>query len=339
VAGGSFADAALGAGSRIGRYFGLVSAVPSALFVLFVYSLAKSGAWTGHPDWQRATKAIEHISLGEFSFLLVLTLGLGLLLHPLQFAFTQALEGYWGGSQIPSELALHFTLRHHRRWRTLDDRKVDNQDAAETASYRDAVRARLGLETALRALQGYPTDPDRIMPTRLGNMLRRHEDRAGRIHGLSALTIHPYLVIAGDSGHIAILHDARQQMDIAIRLCGLSALAALVATGFLLTDGLWLLIALIPYLGAYVCYRGAVAAAANWGSALSTIIDLDRFALYEQLRLELPTDTGAEVRQNVTLMQVLRDRRPEKLPLAHSPATAANLAPATGEDVEPHAPA
>ena len=47
MATGGFADAALNAGSRIGRHFGVVSTVPSAVLVLFVYALVQSGAWSG----------------------------------------------------------------------------------------------------------------------------------------------------------------------------------------------------------------------------------------------------------------------------------------------------
>jgi hypothetical protein len=45
-AGVSLLDTVTNAGSRIGRYFGLVSALPAVALVVFVYLLVLSGAWT-----------------------------------------------------------------------------------------------------------------------------------------------------------------------------------------------------------------------------------------------------------------------------------------------------
>src|SRR5687768_15465067 len=113
MAASGFADAALAAGSRIGRYFGLVSTIPSALFVLFVYALVQSGAWTGPPDWAAAADAVSNIDLGVVSLLLLLTLALGLIVHPLQFAMIQLLEGYWGPGRV-ARRAASARIAHHR---------------------------------------------------------------------------------------------------------------------------------------------------------------------------------------------------------------------------------
>jgi hypothetical protein len=57
------------------------------------------------------------------------------------------------------------------------------------------------------------------------------------------------------------LRVMREQLDLAVRLCTLSLLAAIVAVVFLITDGAWLFVALVPYALAYAAYRGAVVAA------------------------------------------------------------------------------
>ena len=67
---------------------------------------------------------------------------------------------------------------------------------------------------------------------------------------------------------------------------------------------LLVLVAVIPYILAYLSYRGAVVAASLYGSALDSLINLDRFALYEQLRLQLPTDTGDERETNEELARL-----------------------------------
>ena len=57
----------------------------------------------------------------------------------------------------------------------------------------------------------------------------------------------------------------------------------------------------------HICsYRGSVVAARLYGSALDTLINLDRFALYEQLRLQLPTDTARERGTNTKLNRLFK---------------------------------
>ena len=65
------------------------------------------------------------------------------------------------------------------------------------------------------------------------------------------------------------------------------------------------MLALAPYCISYLAYRGAVASAHSYGTALSTLVDLDRFALYEQLRMVPPPDTVVERERNAQLLKLL----------------------------------
>jgi hypothetical protein len=51
---------------------------------------------------------------------------------------------------------------------------------------------------------------------------------------------------------------------------------------------------------------GALVAAHEYGTSVSTVIDLDRFRLYTELHLQMPNDTQAERDANATLMELLR---------------------------------
>jgi len=64
---------------------------------------------------------------------------------------------------------------------------------------------------------------------------------------------------------------------------------------------------LIPYALAYVAYRAAVSAADEFMTAVSTIIDFDRFALYRHLGLRRPRTTHQERRRNEKLMLLLQN--------------------------------
>ena len=57
-------------------------------------------------------------------------------------------------------------------------------------------------------------------------------------------------------------------------------------------------------------YRGAVASAEEWGAALAAAVQLDRFTMYEAMRLELPTDSDTEFALNEHVMKALRGERP-----------------------------
>lgn len=329
-------EAALLAGSRIGRYFGLVSVVPSALFVAFVYSLVRSGAWTGRPH----LAAID-ISVEQASLLLLLVLALSLLLHPLQFPLIQLLEGYWGTSRAARWLA-GTRIRHHRARSVAIGCLADRcagvlQAVADHDAERGKIRTLEGdagieyvpaivdREAFLRARQAYPEDHERVMPTRLGNVLRRHEDLAGAQYGLKAITVGPHLALLAEPRRAAYLNDAREELDLTVRLCGLSMLASGVAFAFLVTDGLWLLVAAAPYLLAYVFYRGSVAAASNYMLALATVIDLDRWELYKQLHLEWPDTTEIERTRNTELMDLLEFETTPVVSYDHTPGAASSV--------------
>jgi hypothetical protein len=325
VAAPSLADVALGAGSRIGRYFGLVSAIPSALFVLFVSGLVASGAWSGTPDVDRVATAVRDLSLAEVSVLVVLSLAFALALHPMQFALVQLLEGYWGTTPFARRLAVARTRHHRRRWAEIDDAwgeaslelsSVDRNVLFSEAGDRH-VPAIVAQQAFERARLAYPKRGERVMPTRLGNVLRRHEDDAGKQYGLEAITIAPHLMVVADPRYAAHLRDAREQLDLAVRLCALSLLAAVTAFAFLVTDGWWLLVTLVPYGLGHLFYRGTLVAAADYGTVLATVIDLERFRLYGRLHVPAPDDTHAERRANQVLMELLRSRTTVSLRYDH----------------------
>ena len=89
----SFADASLAIGSKVGRYFGVVSMTPALFFTLWAAALLNSNAWRTAPDLKLLATRMGNWSLTVIAWLLVATLLVALFLHPLQFAMTQLLEG------------------------------------------------------------------------------------------------------------------------------------------------------------------------------------------------------------------------------------------------------
>jgi len=341
----SLTDAATSVGNRIGRYFGVVGMIPALLLVLWGAVLITSDAWRGRPNLLRLGKALSGWTLSNYAgallWILLASLIVGLVLNPLQFRMTRLLEGYWGSSGA-ARLALRWRIGHHRRRvdllrarrETLLQRQNQgldklleelygenprNWDPQKLKTRRHAVFiSRDGTKFAgLRAahdelhgiLESHPAEA-RTMPTRLGNVLRAAEDQVGKQYGLDVTVTAQHLSLVAEQRHLEYLRDARQQFDMTVRLCVVFLIATAMTCGCLLTDGWWLLVALVPYAFSWMTYRASVGSAADYMTVVATVVDLNRFKLYESLHVELPRNSVEERWNNGKLMQLLvQDRK------------------------------
>lgn len=346
-------NAVLSVGQSIGRYFSVVSMIPSLLLVLWSYALIASGALSGTPTLHKVEVAFSQWSVGKVVGVVLATLAIALVLHPLQFITTQLLEGYWGTSALARQAMKIRIVHHRRRQRTLTQRAGISR-RKQTAICMDLLReefekhperrkdpqlrearmkAKMSVEEgdslmgyvaaeqeALSELKSYPDDLTRILPTQLGNALRSFEDSTGVQYGLQILPIAPHLHLIAPARHLDYLEDAREEMDSAIRICTVGLVATALSAGFLMTKGLWLLWALLPYSVSYLSYKGAISAAQGYGAVVASVLDLDRFLLYKELGLDAPKDSGEERETNAKLMQLL-DRKKAILSYRQEKAT------------------
>ena len=329
------ASIAVESGRSIGRYFTVISLVPSLLFVLYIYGLLAAGALSGSFQPIRAVHAAERLSVIEIVALFLAALLLGLILHPFQFSMTQFLEGYWGDKGVGRKAARRRILHYRSVVLGLDDDVANADGAWRRAAHHarqppdptahgdlqvpdhsdemwlDSWRGNRGLEDYWRAEAAraerdrYPLAARRMMPTRLGNVLRRYEDLAGRQYGLDIITVAPHLNLVAVKEHRDYVDDCRQGLDLGVRICVLFALATVLSVGLLFDDGAWLLLAFAPYCVSYLAYRGAVSSAEDYGTALSHLVDLNRFALYDQLHVPSPANSLVEKGRNERLVRLL----------------------------------
>lgn len=342
----SFSAAISGVGSAIGRYFSIVSFIPSLFLVGFTFALIESGAWDedGSLYWTRAGNAFTHI--GNLALLILISIVLGVVVHPIQFALVQFFEGYWGTSKWAQRARAVRILHHCDRYqffffgpgltasmklKEADDQARQAAEKARTAkSHKKAEKAaraeeRATLELECRVSQrsiadesrrlaaGYPRpnvvgtheEYDNMMPTRLGNALRKYERQAGSQYGLDAVSVIQQIAFVAPPERLAYVGDQRQLLDLSVRMSATSLVATVVAVASLWWHGPWLFLALVPYGVAYLSYRGAVVVAHEYGAAVAAMIDLDRFALYDALRMPRPKDTATERRMNAKLMKLL----------------------------------
>jgi len=223
--------------------------------------------------------------LVDLALLVLCGTALGLLFSPFQVGFVRILEGYWAPHGPLGLVAESRRNRYRRRRRELKVLAI--QDRALTwweQHHPHLIEKRQ--EQAARRLSELPADDDRVLPTRLGNVLRRHEDLAGDRYGLDALEVIPLLYPVAPTAMIDLIEDARNEMDVMVTF----VLTWLLATAFglylLHNHGPWLLLPLATYGLAWASYRAAVIAAGGYGRTLMRAIDLYRFDLIEQLRLK-----------------------------------------------------
>jgi hypothetical protein len=328
-----------GVGSAIGRYFSVVSFIPSLFLVAFTFALIESGAWhgNGEPNWAKAGDALTHV--GNLVLLSLISIAIGIAIHPIQFALVQFLEGYWGTGSLAQRARVARMLHHRRRHDLLKDLAApaaaqisEDDQAAEPLGTRARIELVSRRDESLRLLRGYPgrysKSDDDIMPTRLGNVLRSYERLAGYQYGLDAVIVLRHVGLVAPPGHVDYLNDQRQLLDLSVRMCVTSVFGVVISIAFLWHHGPWLAIALVPYGLAYLSYRGAIVVAHEYGAAMSTIIDLDRFALYDSLKLPRPASTAQEQETNPELIRLLSHERSVDLRYEYRDApTDANVEP------------
>ncbi len=310
VATGDIVDVGTSAAQAVGRYFSVISVVPSVICVAYVYLLIASGSWSHPPDWSHAIHSLEHLGVGGVAFLSIIAFGLGLAIHPLQFAVVQFFEGYWGVSPVALSVRSERIIRYQRRYREIDDLGIAasdllqeweerTRDAGESPTLRLTPAHQAPLRTVVDETNRFldsnrpPADAS-IMPTRLGNVLRSFEMNAGSQYGLDSLMVVPRLLLVAPANHVDYVNDQRSQLDLAVRMILISLIASAATVFFLWPYPLWALIGIIPYAIAYLSYRGSVVAARGYGSALKILIDLNRFTLYEQLHIKVPDSNDEE---------------------------------------------
>lgn len=295
---------ALSAGAKIGRSFSVATFLPALLFVIAASVLVLTGAVSGRPEIEGLRSTLTDFSFWWLAALVLVALAVGFVVHPMLFTITQLLEGYWGNSAAGRRLMAIRTLHYRRIRRAL----TEQEGRAGKSLYEISPALRLGSrgeelvvpllvdqQQAQMALSSFPLRADRVMPTRLGNILRRYEDAAGHPYGLDALRTAPALTTVAGEARLQYMRESREQLDAAVSVCFFGAATTLVYIGSLLTDGLWLACSLVPYSVAYAAYRGALTAAHEYGTSLSTMVGLDRFALYQALGFRLPKDTNEEL--------------------------------------------
>jgi hypothetical protein len=282
----------------------LANLLPAALLTLLLVTLIGSGA-PGDPQLSKLISTLNDLKGARLAVLGLVILAVAVILQPFQIAVVQLLEGYWSASPLKArsvivKKVLKFGVEVQRR----RHRALSILQVVSTPRFSPSERNWAEDEAAF-----YPDYAD-LLPTRLGNVLRAAEIRAGGRYGLDAVHAFPRLYPHMSDRLATAWEDLTDQLDTAAHMC-VTFLLATSISGLLLAprgwDGYWLLIPAGAATLTWISYRATVAAAKQQGLVLMAAFDLHRFDLLSSLRYPLPKDARAEFEFNQRLTEFFAD--------------------------------
>ena len=308
-------DALIGAAQGAGRRLVLGGVLPNALLLATLAALIRSGAPGRRPALSDVADQLRQAGVAQSLVVAAAATVVALLLTPLQLPLVRLLEGYWPDTRAISRLK-------RRRCKAYAAQRDHLRALTAPRSSPPPAEERAVIDRAVWRLRHlYPEESGRVMPTRLGNILRAAEDQAGGRYGLDTVTFWPRLYPLLPDRLAALVDDARNQLDIAARFCAIGVLGAL-STGILLVahGGWWLLLPVALGTLSVIAHRSALNAALLYGQALQTAFDLHRFDLRRALHLPLPPDLPTERAWNSALSAFLAQGFDVAASYDHNPA-------------------
>jgi hypothetical protein len=269
----------------------------------FVFLAVGVGAWVyahgGGAGWHQLQLRFQRAGAATLIVLVVATLLLllacGVIVQRLTLPALRLLEGYW--PRWLGRLKARRVKRHQDRYR------IDDEEFQGLADRRE--EGCLGPEDNDRyvileeRLARFPSDPSRMLPTRLGNVLRSAEGRPGEKYGLDAPKVWTQLVLVLPAPTKAELEGARAQLD--------QAVAALIWSVLVACWTIWAWWALpLAILSSGAVYRWwLLEGAAGYGQVIEAAFDVNRFLLYAALHLPLPANPKQELTAGKQLTKYL----------------------------------
>ena len=218
----------------------------------------------------------------------------GFVVQQFDFTVLRLLEGYWPEWLNP--LTNRLVQGQRRRFKRLDQQlQALNRQGLTTLTPQEReayIQADLDL--------GEFPELGRLLPTRLGNMLRAAEDHCAVKYGLDAIICWPRLWLLLPEATKTELSQARQHLNGTVRIWVWGMLFLIWAPLF----GVWW--PLLLGLGtAWLAHRWLIQAARVYGDLIEAAFDLYRLQLYQALRWPLPSTPAEERALGQTLTDYL----------------------------------
>lgn len=231
--------------------------------------------------WKDFGAALNQYSESQQIALLIIALLIvaisGFVVERFDFVAIRFLEGYW--PRWLRSLRQWLIKRQQRQLAKIESKWNLLYEKLETQGLSsDELEDLSRLETKLKQI---PTQSQKLMPTRLGNLLRAVELRPFVKYGLDSVLCWPYLWLVLPEHIRNDLAVARNELNTAARVWVWSLLFWIWSV--------WSIWALpIGFLSALFAYRWALEAAGIYADLLESAFDLYRFNLYSALKWPLP---------------------------------------------------
>lgn len=228
------------------------------------------------------------------------------LLNILNLALVRLFEGYWEASLLaPVARFKRARYQAHRR-----DLKLKAESAAKAMQELERANPNLDeatkrkieeereneLNLARERFLFFPPGESAVMPTHLGNILRSAEMYALERYGMDAVVLWPRLAPLLPKEFSESIANARMALDFMINLSGLATFLGITWGVYFALAQWWIfvVIALLILLLAWLMYSNALHAARAYGELIKTAFDLYRWNLLDAFHLAYPEKTEEE---------------------------------------------
>ncbi len=309
---------------RLGPSAALVSLLPTAVLLLSLVALYASNLYPwldndtkANPGVDSIVAAFDKLDLKNGIALSLTLLAGAVLVRPLHVAAVQLLEGYWSDRALQALAKDFATEYHHRRFGRAVVRRKWNFDLAPEDQENPAFavvarrsRLRTQVERRNRAgravMHAYPPTQYEIMPTLLGNALKRAETTAGERYNLDTVASYPRLYPRLSPEVRAQVSMELDLMDTNATFCLVFVVLAVAAAPIAARGHWWFLASATLVAAAWISYRGAIAVARRHANTLAAAYDLHRFDLLASMHVPLPPDPDAEWKTNGKISDFLQ---------------------------------
>jgi len=198
---------------------------------------------------------------------------LGIVLNAVQTPMYKVLEGYW---LWPGP------IKRKRKERHAELREEEMGKAEKNPALWGSIR--------------YPSPPIDVLPTALGNAIRRFETYSADRYKLDSIRLFHHLAASAPAYIQQAYERARTNVDFAVCLLWTSSVAGLgsLAAWPWFTESRLHAFAIVAAVAAVLAYRLAVVSTDEWGATMRAMVDMGRKGAAEVFGLKVPTDLNDE---------------------------------------------
>jgi hypothetical protein len=286
-----------GIGSKLADRWAAVS-IPALLFWMagvLAYVRGHGGIRSLDRPMQWVTTQSQVVQLGLLVATLVGVVVSGIIMQRLTLPVLRLLEGYWPSWLEPMRRPLV-------DWQASKLARLEDRfgklaaELAQTTLSAEQRREYVRLDSRLHRV---PVGEYRLMPTRVGNVLRAAESRPVDKYGLDAVKCWPQLWLLLPDAVKQELNGARASLDQAAAACLWGLLLLVWSPWTLWAVPVGLAIAVTAYLF-WLPDRAEV-----FADLVEAAFDVHRRALYSAFRWPLPSDPADERKSGALLMEYL----------------------------------